>query len=123
MRLLVLPDRISQRLDTNRILFLLNVLNLVFTLLSEVVVNESGLTYLTVFTNPLMSVLVSRFLLQLQETSQTTLRVGADDPLHLSIDPYNDMPSFVRSMGSVILPVLPYDNNHDPDSDSCACVQ
>ncbi|RPD59060.1 hypothetical protein L227DRAFT_628858 [Lentinus tigrinus ALCF2SS1-6] len=107
---------------TPRVLFVLNLLHLLCSEGSwqdvdlarqEVTVNGTGWSYLSTLTNPLTSILISRFLLQLQEVSQTTLRIGVDDPLHLSISPYNDTPSFVRSMGSVIVSTLPYDDSSD----------
>ncbi len=50
------------------------------------------------------AILVSRFLLQLQEASHTILRVDSDDPLHISMGPYDGTPSFIRSLGAVLDP-------------------
>ena len=52
--------------------------------------------------NSITAILVSRFLLELQEVSQTVLRADCDDPLHLSVALYDDKPSFVGSLGAVI---------------------
>ncbi|RPD59051.1 hypothetical protein L227DRAFT_601692 [Lentinus tigrinus ALCF2SS1-6] len=103
----------------------INILFLVFSVISRVDIHSSGFAYLTIFMNPehklttrtplqlapgipttarIMSILISRFLLQLQESSQTTLRVPKDDPLHISVNAYDETPSFVRSLGSVINP-------------------
>ena len=48
------------------------------------------------------AILVSRFLLELQEAHRTVVRVDADDPLHFSYGAYDDTPSFIRSLGSAI---------------------
>ncbi|RDX49178.1 hypothetical protein OH76DRAFT_560811 [Lentinus brumalis] len=64
--------------------------------------NDSpGTSYLTIFTPPLTSILVSRFLLRLQEASQTIVRVNSDDPLYSSTDLYDEAPSFIRSLGAI----------------------
>ena len=47
------------------------------------------------------AVLVSRFLLHLQESAARTLRVDSDHPLHLSMDSARGVPSFVRFVGSI----------------------
>ena len=48
------------------------------------------------------TILVSRFLLELQEANRTVVRVDVDDPLHFATNPYDDTPSFIRSLGAVI---------------------
>ncbi|RPD58983.1 hypothetical protein L226DRAFT_572406 [Lentinus tigrinus ALCF2SS1-7] len=96
------------------VLFILNTLHLTFILLS-VAINTSRSTYITVFTGPLTAILMSRFLLQLQEASQVTVRVDSDDPLHMSLNGSEDTPSFVRSLGGVIDPDLPRDDVDDDE--------
>ncbi|RPD73265.1 hypothetical protein L226DRAFT_614179 [Lentinus tigrinus ALCF2SS1-7] len=99
-----------------RVLFILNTLHLILILLSVAI--EGGSSYITIFTAPLTAILMSRFLLQLQEASQVTVRVDSDDPLHMSLNGSEDTPSFVRSLGGVIDPDLrhdDFDNNPEPD--------
>ncbi|RPD59049.1 hypothetical protein L227DRAFT_654427 [Lentinus tigrinus ALCF2SS1-6] len=98
------------------VLFILNTLHLILILLSVAI--EGGSSYITIFTAPLTAILMSRFLLQLQEASQVTVRVDSDDPLHMSLNGSEDTPSFVRSLGGVIDPDLrhdDFDNNPEPD--------
>ncbi|RPD58972.1 hypothetical protein L227DRAFT_612361 [Lentinus tigrinus ALCF2SS1-6] len=98
------------------VLFTLNMLHLIFIALS-VALDGNNTTYVTTFTSPLTAILVSRFLLQLQEASLVTVRVDSDDPLHMSLNGSEDMPSFVRSLGGVIDPDLPRDDFDDPEPD------
>ncbi|RPD73352.1 hypothetical protein L226DRAFT_561383 [Lentinus tigrinus ALCF2SS1-7] len=91
------------------VMFILNVLHLTFSATALV----SGIkgSYITVFTSPITAILVSRFLLELQEAGQRIVRVDSDDPLHISMNPYDDTPSFIRSLGAVIDPTLPRDGD------------
>ena len=50
------------------------------------------------------AILISRFLLELQEASQAIVRVDSDDPLHLSRDLVDRTPSFISSIGGFINP-------------------
>ena len=50
------------------------------------------------------AILISRFLLELQEASQDIVRVDSDDPLHLSRDLVERTPSFISSIGGFINP-------------------
>ena len=52
--------------------------------------------------NSITAILVSRFLLELQEVNHTVIRADRDDPLHLSGASYDDKPSFVGSLGAVV---------------------
>ena len=52
------------------------------------------------------AILVSRFLLALQEADRTVVRLDPDDSLHTSRDPYNGTPSFISSLGAFINPDL-----------------
>ena len=75
----------------------------------------------TFYTRSITAILVSRFLLELQEANQIVVRLDADDPLHFSHNPYDDTPSFIRSLGAVIGPELripPTSENSDFDSDT-----
>ncbi|RDX49203.1 hypothetical protein OH76DRAFT_1483407 [Lentinus brumalis] len=85
------------------VLFVLNVLHLVLSA-TGIAGNEQG-SYMTEFTVPITTVLLSRFLLDLQEANQTVVRLDCDDPLHSSRDPY-DVPSFISSLGAFINPDL-----------------
>ena len=74
----------------------------------------------TFYTRSITAILVSRFLLELQEANQTVVKLDADDPLHFSHNPYDDTPSFIRSLGAVIGPELqiPRAESSDFDSDT-----
>ncbi len=73
----------------------------------------------TLLTNPLRcsitAILISRFLLELQEADQTVVRLDADDPLHSSRDPYDDRPSCISSLGAFINPDLPVPRDNDSE--------
>ncbi|RPD73241.1 hypothetical protein L226DRAFT_572324 [Lentinus tigrinus ALCF2SS1-7] len=84
------------------LLFTLNVLHLAFSLTTVLV--GFGHSYLTTFTGPITAILVSRFLIQLQEVNHAVVPVDPDDPLHSSRDPYSDTPSFISSLGGFINP-------------------
>ncbi|RPD73242.1 hypothetical protein L226DRAFT_536366 [Lentinus tigrinus ALCF2SS1-7] len=84
------------------LLFTLNVLHLAFSLAA--VMTSLNHSYLTIFTAPITAILVSRFLIQLQEVNHAVVRVDPDDPLHSSRDPYSDTPSFISSLGGFINP-------------------
>ncbi|TFK83872.1 hypothetical protein K466DRAFT_602487 [Polyporus arcularius HHB13444] len=84
------------------ILFCLNLLHLVFSV-TAVASNSTDQSYVPIFTAPISAILVSRFLLELQEANQAVLRLDIDDPLHFSTSPYDsDTPSFVSSLGGFI---------------------
>ena len=72
----------------------------------------------TFYTRSITAILVSRFLLELQEANQTVVRLDADDPLHFSHNPYDDTPSFIRSLGAVIGPELQDSRAESSDFDS-----
>ncbi len=50
------------------------------------------------------AILVSRFLLELQEANHTVVKLDADDPLHSSRNPWDSTPSFISSLGGFINP-------------------
>ncbi|KAI0719766.1 hypothetical protein C8T65DRAFT_736332 [Cerioporus squamosus] len=89
------------------VLFALNVLHLVFTATAVASDGSSGSTsVITQFTGPITAILISRFLLALQETSQMTVKLDRDDPLHSSRNPWDSTPSFISSLGGFINPDL-----------------
>lgn len=86
-------------------------------------IEPSSCNTLQLFTHPVFSlcsptaILVSQFLLDLQEANQAVVRVDPDDLLHSSRDPY-DTPSFISSLGAFINPELAVsaDDMHDSES-------
>ncbi|KAI0709670.1 hypothetical protein C8T65DRAFT_727366 [Cerioporus squamosus] len=95
------------------VLFMLNATHLVLSISASVAAgNDQESHAATVFSIPLSviaasissitAVLVSRFLLELQEADHTIVRLDPSDPLHFSRDPYDDTPSFILSLGGVI---------------------
>ncbi|RPD59073.1 hypothetical protein L227DRAFT_550006 [Lentinus tigrinus ALCF2SS1-6] len=85
-----------------RLLFTLNVLHLAFSLTT--VWSMLYLTVRTALMPFITAILVSRFLIQLQEVNHAVVPVDPDDPLHSSRDPYSDTPSFISSLGGFINP-------------------
>ncbi len=60
------------------------------------------------------AILVSRFLLELQEANQADIRIDRDDLSHPSRDPY-DAPSFISSLGAFIDPDRQASSDEDED--------
>ena len=58
---------------------------------------------------------MSRFLLELQEASKTVVRLDPDDPLHSSVDPYDETPSFISSIGAYPVQSAPLDEDVEWD--------
>ncbi|RDX54038.1 hypothetical protein OH76DRAFT_1479098 [Lentinus brumalis] len=83
------------------VLFVLNVLHLVFTVTS-LALSDEGTSYVTIFTGPITAIIVSRFLLDLQEANQMVIRLGPD----ASSDSCNNTSSFISSLGAFINPDL-----------------
>ncbi|TFK84026.1 hypothetical protein K466DRAFT_589248 [Polyporus arcularius HHB13444] len=79
------------------VLFMLNVLHLTFTLTSTFGVS---LSFITEFTEPLTTILITRFLLDLQEANRRDVKLDSDDPLHFSGGSAGTL-SFARAMGSI----------------------
>ncbi|KAI1791541.1 hypothetical protein LXA43DRAFT_1061301 [Ganoderma leucocontextum] len=108
------------------VLSILNILHLVLTQVS-VVVSTGGLSYISAFTPPLSSILVSHFLLDLQEAHQRKavgLAASGDDSdpsdasQGLSIRSIN----FANALGSLGATIDPPDygrDNHDEGADGC----
>ncbi|RDX48637.1 hypothetical protein OH76DRAFT_1404561 [Lentinus brumalis] len=84
------------------VLSILNILHLVLSL-TALQTGDNGGSYVAVFTAPLTAILISRFLIDLQEANQAVVRVDMDDPLRSSRDPYAT-PSFISSLGAFINP-------------------
>ncbi|KAI0708806.1 hypothetical protein C8T65DRAFT_740025 [Cerioporus squamosus] len=97
------------------VLLVLNGLHLTLEVLS-VALTADNTSYVPIFTGPITAILVSRFLLQLQEASQTVVRVDSDDPLHISMNTYDGTPSFIRSLGAVIDPDRPRDDSSESET-------
>ncbi|RPD53358.1 hypothetical protein L227DRAFT_658258 [Lentinus tigrinus ALCF2SS1-6] len=87
------------------VLFVMNVLHFSLSL-AALAIGADGASNVSIFTAPITAILISRFLLQLQEADQQVVRVDFDDPLHSSRDPYDDVPSFISSLGAFINPDL-----------------
>ncbi|KAI0738532.1 hypothetical protein C8Q80DRAFT_1205973 [Daedaleopsis nitida] len=92
---------LPKRLTLNGILFrdghillVMNVLHLAFSLNS--IFGDTGGSYITVFTEPVTSMLVARFLLDLQEVSQRPMKLGSDHVLHFSSSEADGRLSFGR---------------------------
>ncbi|TFK80984.1 hypothetical protein K466DRAFT_604879 [Polyporus arcularius HHB13444] len=60
----------------------------------------------TVFTAPITAILISRFLLELQEAHQMVVKLDANDTLHSSRNPQDSAPSFISSLGGFVNPAL-----------------
>ncbi|KAI0688120.1 hypothetical protein C8T65DRAFT_675149, partial [Cerioporus squamosus] len=88
------------------VLFVLNVVHLVLSTTALAGYLPSHGSLVTTFTAPITAILISRFLLELQEANQMVVfGLDPDDPLHSSRDPY-DTPSFISSLGAFINPDL-----------------
>ncbi|KAI0694584.1 hypothetical protein C8T65DRAFT_666650 [Cerioporus squamosus] len=94
---------------------IMNTIHLSFSV-TAIEVEVNGASYVGLFSAPITAILVSRFLLELQEVNQTVVRLDRDDPLHTSRNPYDDTPSFISSLGAFINPDLPALSEDDPES-------
>ncbi|RPD73249.1 hypothetical protein L226DRAFT_524087 [Lentinus tigrinus ALCF2SS1-7] len=97
------------------VLFILNVLHLILSATAVAIAGSGQQSEVTTFTGPITAILISHFLLELQEANQTVIRIDPDDPLRFSRDPYDYTPSFISSLGAVVSPALPIP--HDDDTD------
>ncbi len=52
------------------------------------------------------AILISRFLLELQEAHQMVVKLDANDTLHSSRNPQDSTPSFISSLGGFVNPAL-----------------
>ncbi len=66
-----------------------------------------------------MAILISRFLLELQEASQMVVRLCPDDPLHSARDPFDSTPSFISSLGGSVHLALAARSDDDDDDGDC----
>ncbi|RPD54512.1 hypothetical protein L226DRAFT_515902 [Lentinus tigrinus ALCF2SS1-7] len=82
------------------VLFVLNCLHLVFTMLSLELVFQNG-SYLTIFTNPLTAIIVSRFLLNLQAANQQAVAHDSSESHVGSGSGPSDTLVFERVVGSL----------------------
>ncbi|KAI0738622.1 alcohol acetyltransferase-domain-containing protein [Daedaleopsis nitida] len=88
------------------ILLILNVLHLTFTISS---VFGHLLSNISLFTDEVIGVLVSRFLLDLQAASQKTMKLNSDDPLHFTTTwAYNDGPERLEELFRRFTPFSSY---------------
>ncbi|TFK80705.1 hypothetical protein K466DRAFT_605107 [Polyporus arcularius HHB13444] len=86
------------------ILFVLNVLHLVLSVMAVTSDHgDDGQSLVTQFTAPLTAILISRFLLELQEANKMVVELDLDDP---SRNPPHSMPSFISSLGGFVNPSL-----------------
>ncbi|KAI0712942.1 hypothetical protein C8T65DRAFT_695143 [Cerioporus squamosus] len=95
------------------VLFAMNVLHLVFTATAVAGDGSGGESIIPMFTGPITAVLISHFLLALQEASQMTVRLDRDDPLHSSRNPWDSTSSFISSLGGFIDPDLSARSDED----------
>ncbi|RPD81464.1 hypothetical protein L226DRAFT_608689 [Lentinus tigrinus ALCF2SS1-7] len=94
------------------ILFILNVLHLSFTLTSIFGIDEPS--NITLFTDPVTSILTWHFLLDLQEANQRDLKLDSEDPMHTSMSITGSL-NFARVMGSIGSIVVPGADDLDDD--------
>ncbi|TFK92081.1 hypothetical protein K466DRAFT_659526 [Polyporus arcularius HHB13444] len=97
------------------ILFVLNILHLIFSLTALASTDNNGTSDVTSFTAPLTAILISRFLLDLQEANQAVVRI--DDPQRTSRNPWDDTPSIISSLGAFIDPDRPARSDDDMEWD------
>ncbi|TFK92152.1 hypothetical protein K466DRAFT_595477 [Polyporus arcularius HHB13444] len=100
------------------ILSILNILQLVLTLTSAAIDGNEG-SVVTAFTAPITAILISRFLLELQEANQVVVRLDPGNPLHSSRHPYDSTPTFISSLGGFVNPALSEARSKDHDDDGC----
>ncbi|RPD78401.1 hypothetical protein L226DRAFT_291547 [Lentinus tigrinus ALCF2SS1-7] len=89
------------------ILTILNVLHLAFSVANIASDGAVSTSYITIFTDPLTTILVCRFLLDLQNASTQDVKLGTDNPLHLSTAMGQTSLTFARVLGSVAATIVP----------------
>ncbi|TFK82230.1 hypothetical protein K466DRAFT_603848 [Polyporus arcularius HHB13444] len=100
------------------ILFIMPILHLVLSITAVAGENSAGgFSVITSFTAPITAILISRFLLKLQETNHMVVRLEPDDLLHSSRNPWDSTPSFISSLGGFINPELARRSDSDNDGD------
>ncbi|KAI0800020.1 hypothetical protein C8Q74DRAFT_386073 [Fomes fomentarius] len=85
------------------VLLFLNLCHLAFSL--DGIFSDGFVSNTTAFTSPLSAILISRFLLELQQSSQRTVKVDSDDELNFSDN--EELPPHSRSrvIGSIGSPI------------------
>ncbi|KAI0710423.1 hypothetical protein C8T65DRAFT_190846 [Cerioporus squamosus] len=102
------------------ILFSLNILHLALTATS-VASDHPGSSAVTEFTAPITTILISHFLLALQEANQLVIRLDPNDPLYSSRDQHEGTPSFILSLGgSINLDPLVQSNDDSLELEDCS---
>ncbi|KAI0701113.1 hypothetical protein C8T65DRAFT_579800, partial [Cerioporus squamosus] len=95
------------------VLLIMNALHLTFTMLPIVDASLAPVSYLTLFTEPITAVLVSRFMLNLQAVNKRAMHGDTElETLTHQIGPVN----FERVVGSLGSDVLPSLSTHTSDS-------
>ncbi|RPD82079.1 hypothetical protein L226DRAFT_15636 [Lentinus tigrinus ALCF2SS1-7] len=89
---------------------MMNVLHLSFSL--PALFNDDGISNITDFTDPLTAILISRFLLDLQEANQRTVRLDADEALS-TVDSLGSLSFVARTMGSLRSTMVPGHSEDD----------
>ncbi|KAI1791574.1 hypothetical protein LXA43DRAFT_1010837 [Ganoderma leucocontextum] len=98
------------------VLSILNILHVIFTELS--IASDGISSDISVFTFPLSSVLVSHFLLDLQEAHhRTVVGLATDDPLHTSRSLSSHSIVFANALGSLGAMIGPADYGREEDLD------
>lgn len=65
----------------------------------------------------LTAIIISRFLLELQQANQMVVRLDPDDPLHSSSNAWDTTPSFISSIGGFINPARSARSDDDDDDE------
>ncbi|KAI0698048.1 hypothetical protein C8T65DRAFT_742954 [Cerioporus squamosus] len=90
------------------VLFVLNVLHLGITLSSLIGNPAGGISFVTNFTDPLTSILICRFLIDLQQASVQDMHLGSGEPLGSQTIATNMTSlNFTRGMGALGSVVMP----------------
>ncbi len=71
-------------------------------LLPSICTNLGGMLFVS-----LTYILITRFLLQLQQANKHNVKLASDHPLHLSLG--DNSPSFARVLGSIGATIMPED--------------
>ncbi|KAI0770544.1 hypothetical protein C8Q74DRAFT_910229 [Fomes fomentarius] len=88
-----------------RSLCCMNTLDIILDLIS-ILVDIDIQFDITRFIDPLTTILVYRFLMDLQEESWRDMKLDSDDPLHFSMNSRGAL-SFVREIGSIGATIAP----------------
>ncbi|RDX49092.1 hypothetical protein OH76DRAFT_1483321 [Lentinus brumalis] len=112
----------SKRIRLSDVLFrggtiyfvILSVINVLHVILSATAVasedSDNGFSVITIFTSPITAILISRFLLELQEANRMDVQI---DPLD-SANPYSTQ-SFISSLGGFVNPARSVWSDGDDD--------